>query len=51
MNEYNKIIDALNIIDAQAGGEYETNDMYKEERTREKAYNIVAKFIDKHAKR
>ena len=50
-NEYNKVIDALNLIDAQANGEYETNDMYKEERVREKAYTIVADFINKHAKR
>jgi len=49
-SEYNKVIDALNIIDAQANDEFETDDLYKEERTREKAYKIVADFIDKKAK-
>lgn len=50
VSEYNKVIDALNIIDAQANGEFETNDHYREERARQKAYEIVANFINKKAK-
>ena len=49
--EYNTIIDALNLIDAQANGEYETDDMYKAEKQREKAYTKVADFVSKYAKR
>jgi hypothetical protein len=49
-SEYSKIMDALNIIDEQANDEFESDDLYKNEKQREKAYNMVADFIDKHAK-
>lgn len=45
--EYNKIIDALNLIDEHAElGRCEYDDQVE----RLKAYEIVADFIDKHAK-
>jgi hypothetical protein len=46
--QYNKVIDALNLIDEQAeqgGGNYD------ECTARSKAYEIVANFIDLKAKR
>lgn len=46
--QYDKLIDALNIIDEQAeqgGGDY------AESEARAKAYELVADFIDKKAKR
>jgi hypothetical protein len=46
--EYNKIIDALNLIDEIA----ERADSYThEDKARGKAYKLVADFIDKNAKR
>lgn len=47
-NEYNIVIDALNMIDEQAEN---GNSEYDEEVERGKAYEIVATFIDKHASR
>ena len=47
-NEYNTIIDALNLIDEQAE---KGNSTYEEDKKRSKAYEKVADFIDKHAKR
>ena len=46
--EYDKVIDALNFIDncAENG-----NDTYDEQKERGRFYEIVANFIDKHAKR
>ena len=46
--EYDKVIDALNLIDEQA---YEGGLGYDCEMERKKAYEIVADFIDKKAKR
>lgn len=46
--EYDKVMDYLNFIDEQAEQGNPDYDMAKE---REKAYNKVANFIDKHAKR
>ena len=48
-NEYNKVIDALNLIDesAERGGD----ESYEDQVERGKAYEIVANFIDKHASR
>lgn len=45
---YDKVMDALNLIDEQA--EHGNND-YDEAEERLKAYEIVADFIDLHAKR
>lgn len=47
-NEYNKVIDALNLIDEMAE---HSDPNYKEQKAQLKAYEIVANFIDKHAKR
>ncbi len=47
--EYDKIIDALNLIDEQA--ESGAEESYEEKMARTRAYNKVANFIDKHAKR
>lgn len=47
-NQYEKLINALNVIDEYA--DHGCND-YEEEKQREKAYNLVANFIDKYAKR
>jgi hypothetical protein len=46
--EYDKVIDALNLIDEQA--EQGSGDI-DEQRARAKAYDIVATFIDLKAKR
>lgn len=46
--QYDKLIDALNLIDEQADRGCNDN---KEGKQREKAYNLVANFIDKYAKR
>ena len=46
--EYDKVIDALNLIDEQA--ERGSGD-YAEQKARQRAYEIVADFIDKKAKR
>lgn len=46
--QYDKLIDALNLIDEQA--EHGNCD-YDEEKARAKAYKLVADFIDKNAKR
>lgn len=46
--EYDKVIDALNVIDEQAE---RSDNNYDEEMARAKAYKIVANFIDKNAKR
>lgn len=48
ITEYNKLIDALNLIDEQA--EQGGTD-YVESVARLKAYELVADFIDKKAKR
>lgn len=46
--EYERVIDCLNYIDEQA----ERGDCtYSEQKTRAKAYEVVANFIDKKAKR
>lgn len=47
-NEYNKVIDALNVIDEHAE---QGNETYEEQEERAKAYKIVSNFIDKNAKR
>ena len=46
-SEYDKVIDALNLIDEHA----EPHDDYDQAKERFKAYEIVANFIDKKAKR
>ena len=46
--EYDKVIDALNLIDEHA--EHYCND-YDEAEAQERAYEIVADFIDLHAER
>lgn len=46
--EYDKVIDALNLIDEQAE---QCSGDYDEQKARGKAYEIVADFIDKKAKR
>lgn len=47
-NEYNTVIDALNIIDEYAEN---ANNTYEDEEDRLKAYEIVAEFIDRMASR
>ncbi|MES2408766.1 MAG: hypothetical protein V4509_00515 [Patescibacteria group bacterium] len=47
VNEYNRIIDALNYIDEMVE---HSNITYDEQKRVAKAYNKVANFIDKHAK-
>lgn len=44
--EYNKLMDALNLIDEQA--EDESGNGYAEKKQRAKAYKLVADFISKH---
>ena len=46
--EYDKVIDALNLIDEQAE---QGNTEYDEDIARAKAYEIVADFINLNAKR
>ncbi len=48
-NEYEKVIDALNRIDETA--ENNGGETYEEQEQRAKDYDLVATFIDKHAKR
>lgn len=47
--QYDKLIDALNFIDEIA--ENSSGVDYSEDRKRRKAYELVADFIDKKAKR
>lgn len=47
-NQYEKLMDALNVINEQA--ENGNND-YEEEKKRAKAYDLVADFINTNAKR
>ncbi len=46
-NEYNRVIDALNLIDEHA----EPHADYEQAKVRAVAYEIVADFIDANAKR
>jgi hypothetical protein len=48
ISEYDKTIDALNLIDEQAE---RGDNSYEEEKHRQVAYDIVADFIDKYANR
>lgn len=48
-NEYEKLMDDLNLIDEQA--ESGASESYDEKVARGKAYDRVANFIDKNAKR
>lgn len=47
-NEYDKVMEALNFIDEVAEN---CNMDYAEQKRKERAYDIVADFIDKNAKR
>jgi len=49
INEYNRVIDALNRIDEQADND--GSESWDEKEARLKDYELVADFIDKHASR